>query len=201
MTRRGWGGMTLIVIAAIAVSYMWIDRPVALWCRASVTGAADAVFQVITAFGVSTWYLVASALGYGLFRYVRPDAVRAVRSLFLFAAVAVSGLAADVVKGIAGRFRPAMLFEHDLYGFDFFHWKHAMTSFPSGHTATAFSLAAAVALMWPRWRIPAFGFALLVALSRIAITAHYVSDTLGGALIGVATVAILHARYFKSKLC
>jgi membrane-associated phospholipid phosphatase len=62
-------------------------------------------------------------------------------------------------------------------------------SFPSGHTATAFAVAAALLLsLTPgrqrRWALPALLLAALVGLSRIAVGAHWPVDVLAGAAIG-----------------
>ena len=57
-------------------------------------------------------------------------------------------------------------------------------SFPSGHTATAFTMAMIIGhfspLLWPG----ALALATLVGFSRIALGAHFPSDVLAGALLG-----------------
>jgi membrane-associated phospholipid phosphatase len=60
----------------------------------------------------------------------------------------------------------------------------ASDSFPSGHAATAFAAATAVALVYPRLRIPALVLAALVALSRVYLGVHYWSDVIVGSLFG-----------------
>jgi membrane-associated phospholipid phosphatase len=60
------------------------------------------------------------------------------------------------------------------------------TSFPSGHAATAFAAATAVAVLHPRLRVPLFALAATVALSRVYLGVHFWSDVLVGSLLGVA---------------
>lgn len=60
-------------------------------------------------------------------------------------------------------------------------------SFPSGHTAAAFSLAASFSITYPKWYViaPSAVWACGVGLARINQGVHYPSDVLTGAAIGV----------------
>jgi membrane-associated phospholipid phosphatase len=59
-------------------------------------------------------------------------------------------------------------------------------SFPSGHAATAFAAAAAVAVCYPRLRWAVLGLAALVALSRVYLGVHFTTDVVAGAALGTA---------------
>jgi len=63
---------------------------------------------------------------------------------------------------------------------------HAVSSFPSGHTAGAVAVAAALGRDYPAARRPANLAALAVALIQIPRCKHFVSDIAAGALIGLA---------------
>jgi membrane-associated phospholipid phosphatase len=62
----------------------------------------------------------------------------------------------------------------------------ASASFPSGHAATAFAAAVAVALIYPRLGRPLLVLAAVVAISRIYLGVHYVLDVAAGTLLGIA---------------
>lgn len=72
------------------------------------------------------------------------------------------------------------------------------TSFPSGHSASAFAFATGVAMTSPRSGLPVTGAAALVAYSRVHTGVHFPSDTVVGAVIGAglapAVVAALDRR-------
>lgn len=68
-----------------------------------------------------------------------------------------------------------------------------MLSFPSGHTAAAFSLFTTLALFSTRWWIKMLLFfaALAVAYSRIYLMQHFLSDVLAGSFLAtVISVAV-----------
>jgi membrane-associated phospholipid phosphatase len=178
------------------ISYYRIDIPVAIFFKGLDAGILD-VFEWISTMGESTWYLVGA---FGLFLYfkqVRRRELSANRALFVFASVAVSGTVTLFVKMIFGRFRPRMFFLEGLYGFNFFHPSEDLNSFPSGHAATALSLALALSLLFPRYRFPLYFFGLLVAVSRTVTTAHFLSDTVAGAWIGIVTVCLLRQELIR----
>jgi undecaprenyl-diphosphatase len=64
-------------------------------------------------------------------------------------------------------------------------------SFPSGHAARAFLIAALVAAWGPSWLAPiVLVWAPLVALARVAMGLHYLSDIFGGAVLGLAAALV-----------
>ncbi|MGD0623906.1 MAG: phosphatase PAP2 family protein [Thermodesulfobacteriota bacterium] len=178
------------VLGFVVVSYFFLDVPIALLCKRLDRGVTD-FFGIITEFGISTWYLIGSFGLFLIFSFVHRQKMYASRALFLFASIAVSGIIANIIKVILGRYRPEMFFEKGLYGLNFFNFSHGFTSFPSGHTATTFSLAWTLSLFFPRARILLICFAFLVGASRVIITSHYLSDAVGGAYVGVMSVLFL----------
>jgi membrane-associated phospholipid phosphatase len=190
-----WTGESIIAFFAVTLlliilSYYFVDVPVAIFCR-HIDQNILQVFNWITELGISTWYLVASLFLFVIFRFYRKNRVNANRALFIFSAVALSGIAAIVVKLTIARYRPIIFFEKGVYGFDFFNGGYEYNSFPSGHAATIFSLATAMSIFWPKYRAFFFVVAFAVALSRIVLTSHFVSDVIAGALIGSLTVLLL----------
>ncbi len=65
-------------------------------------------------------------------------------------------------------------------------------SFPSGHAARAFLIAALAGLLGPsELAITLWVWAPLVALARVAMGVHYVSDIVAGAIVGLLVVGIV----------
>ncbi|MDX1386462.1 MAG: phosphatase PAP2 family protein [bacterium] len=70
-------------------------------------------------------------------------------------------------------------------------------SFPSGHSTAAFSTAAVLTTFYG-WKgaLPGYAAAILVSLNRLDSKAHWLTDVLGGAVIGTV-VGVGTARFIK----
>jgi undecaprenyl-diphosphatase len=97
-------------------------------------------------------------------------------------AVGIADLLVELIKAVVPRHRP---FEHQLGPSERTH------SFPSGHAATAFAGATMLAAYLPRYRVPLYVLAVLIALSRLYNGVHYPTDVIAGAVLGIATATAL----------
>jgi undecaprenyl-diphosphatase len=121
-----------------------------------------------------------------------------VRVGFLFTAIAVPGLFDTIIKRMIGRARPLVGGQIDPFVFAPFIWRADYASLPSGHVTTAFSVLAAFGCLWPRARTALLLYALLIAASRIVVTAHFASDVIAGAIVGTAGVLLVR-HYFALR--
>lgn len=100
----------------------------------------------------------------------------------LLAIAVTSTLANAVAKPLGGRRRP------DREDYQVPVARHVKmpesTSFPSGHSASAFAFAGAVSTGWPKGGAPIRAAATLVAYSRVHTGVHYPGDVIAGSFIG-----------------
>ena len=200
--------IALALIVAVALIGWFADAAVAHAAR-QLPASANHVFQAITSLGKSGWiFALAALVAFGALalagagRGRRQTALRllAARAAFVIAVNAVSGILSQVVKHLVGRARPQFLDMVGPFHFDVFAIKASFASFPSGHTVTAFATAVAVAWFVPRWRWPLLLVALAVAVSRVAIGAHYPSDVLAGAILGSATSYFMARAWARRRI-
>ena len=200
--RLAFGGVAGIALVALAMQFL--DARSLTFVRTLPTGLVD-TFNEITDFGQSGWFLVPLAILIVLTAALATPAAGRIGSLvlaslavrfgYLFFAIAVPGLFVTIVKRLIGRVRPS-----DVGPFAYvpWSWRNEYASLPSGHSTTAFAAAVAIAALWPKARIPMLIYAAVIALSRVIITAHFVSDVVAAAFVG-GFGAILVRNWYASR--
>jgi undecaprenyl-diphosphatase len=100
----------------------------------------------------------------------------------LILALAIASVIGNfVIKPLIGRLRP---FESDL-DFSIIIKIPLDFSFPSGHTAAAFAAAIVMGKIGFGYGAVWFGFAVMMAFSRMYLLVHYPSDILAGLFLGL----------------
>jgi membrane-associated phospholipid phosphatase len=105
-------------------------------------------------------------------------------AIFFAVSVALSAGGVQLLKHIFGRARPLdRLVQIDT------------GSFPSGHVANAATMAAVLCIIfWRTWVwIAGAAYTILMMLSRTYLGVHWLTDTVGGLLLGVAIAVIVWA--------
>lgn len=193
-TRLWW--LVGALLAGAVLAHFTADEAVARTAHAARLVESQAL-QWTTELGESTWWLVPAAVVF-VIAAARSRHNLARWAFALIAAVGGSGLIANGLKLLIGKSRPKLLLSEGRLDFTPFSYGHDVNSFPSGHATTCGAAAVILALALPRWRalfLPA-GFA--IALTRVAIHAHYLSDVCAGFALGVAC-GLLTLRVWRAK--
>ena len=123
-------------------------------------------------------------------------------AMTLLYAFLISGITVQIIKNLVNAPRPRLFFEQGQYMFflDGVSLSNN-SSFPSGHTATAFAIATIMILFLKnkKWQMPILLAAALVGYSRIYLAQHFLIDVLIGAIIGTISgfVAFYLVTNFK----
>ncbi len=193
-----------LAVLSIALAMAFLDTPAFALASRLPTWVVDWFYR-ITDFGRSGW--ISIPVG-GLILFTALGAVssaddaarRALATLvvrlgYIFVAIGLPGLVNTIVKRWIGRERPSL---HGPFAYVPFSWRPEFASFPSGHTTTAFAALVAIGSVYPRLRPLLWTYALLIAASRVVVTAHYPSDVLAGAATG-AFGALLVRHWFAVR--
>jgi undecaprenyl-diphosphatase len=181
--------LLLVALLAALIFYRQADKPFGFeveWMgglvevRTPIFTVAALVFNWIGA-GISGILLVPLVIITGLLIWRRPWA-----ALYFACATIASELVVLLFKNLVGRPRPTDILVVSDFG-----------SFPSGHSANAALIATTLGMIfWRTWVwIVGAAYTLLMMLSRTYLGAHWISDTIGGMLIGAGVAIIIWAPF------
>ena len=175
-----------------------VDPHVARWSFEHISGGEHAWLRRLTHLGDSWLLTVLVVLGMGWLVRGR----RYLDAAMLAAVGAIAGLATIGLKDAFRRSRPAFVDPSEL--------PHSF-SFPSGHASGAFAVYVLLALLLTAGlhagaRVTAvvlgLAVATLVAVTRVLLPVHYLTDVIAGGCVGLAVVAAaLLARGGASTGC
>jgi len=195
---------SIALVLVLVVLMVGFDEPISRAVRDSDWWLRRAL-GALTTTGDAKWYLIPTGIGVLAATFLRARAAgRAARRLwgwcaaaagFVFGAIALSGILVNVVKVLVGRPRPKLLDMEGALGFSPFTFDADFHSFPSGHANTLLALGLALAFLLPRYRRWFISIAAVLALSRVAVNAHYLSDLVAGGALAVPTTAWLRGRF------
>jgi membrane-associated phospholipid phosphatase len=194
-----------VTTLAVAISYMWLDRPIALLMRvqlpyhdafARLTHIPDPFIPlgVVTFVSLGLWTMSGSPLS-----KIQASALVCSISLVM-AEVTKSHL-----KFIFGRTWPNTWIQDNpsfirdgAYGFNLFHGGAGYASFPSGHMAVICAVISVLWILHPKLRVLYAILVLAVAIGLIGANYHFLGDIIAGAFVGVSigwmTTALWQAK-------
>jgi len=190
--HRGWRWSLVVALSAAAIGLaLFADAPVASWIHASTSDGLRRFMRLVSRIGDWQGHFAA-----GLILVAIAWLRRRKRWLHVFLAMliacALAGIVARVGKIAIGRPRPSTATEQTWNG-PSLHSK--FNAFPSGHTAlsTAFFVTFLIAAGW-RIGTPFLFLPLLIAVSRMVVAAHYLSDVIGGFAVGIIAALFVAER-------
>lgn len=198
---------TAIVCALTVVFMLWFDAPTYLFMRKFDCGlwrafeyVFDGVVWVVVFAGAVVGVCLKKCLESGI-KYknaknrfspivILADAFAKIKNsyaFFVFTSCLASGVIAKLLKFLIGRYRPVFFEALDLTGFRPFTFEWAFNSMPSGHAAVTFGGLVMIGMLAPRYKWLTWTLATIIGLSRVAMGAHWPSDILFGAFVGMVT--------------
>jgi membrane-associated phospholipid phosphatase len=157
------------------------DKDIQQAVQRARNGTIDSVFNAVQPFGAEYSFAVLGAFYVGgeIFRDPR---AKSVALDGLSAGIIASGLVTTPLKYVFGRARP----EAGRGAYDFQPFS-GQDSFPSGHATQAYAVATVIAEHYDSlWiKLGSYGLASMVGYARLNNNAHWASDVVAGAAIGI----------------
>ena len=205
----GWAALITFVLVLAGVFFL--DEPLFLLLR-NFNGWICSLFNNV--FSAHVWIIFATiVLGvlcakkilkseiklknernhFDLFLLVRDtfDAVKTSHAFLIFCSVLSAGIVVKFLKIFIGRARPVFFEALGMTGFYPPSLDWAFNSMPSGHTTVTFAGLVMIGMLAPKYKPLTWTLAILVGLSRVAYGAHWPSDVLLGAFIGMVIADIV----------
>ena len=213
------GVAAAIVAALVVVGINWWDAPIFLFLRRFNCGLFELFGYV---FATKVW-LVASAIVLVVFYikkivnsgikyksttnrfsvtvFLRDFIVKTKNSyaFFTFCSIFSATVVTGLLKVMIGRARPVFFEALGITGFYPFSFDWAFNSMPSGHAAASFAALVTLGMLVPRVKPATWTLAIIIGVSRVCVGAHWPSDVLLGAFIGMVAADFVIATLRRIK--
>jgi membrane-associated phospholipid phosphatase len=188
-----WSISFVLTTLAVVVSYLWLDRPIALFAHDRLKQFN--LFEHLTRIPeiVTPLVLLGFAL-IGLYALLgRPLRKLHMVAVLCAASVAMTEAIKFQLKFAFGRTwpetwvrnNPSFIRDH-VYGFFPFHGGQGFSAFPSGHTAAVCAVMSVLWICYPRFRLLYAAAMAAVGLGLVGADFHFLSDVIAGGFLGVS---------------
>jgi membrane-associated phospholipid phosphatase len=190
---RIWMALAAVAVIALVAAF-FLDHAAAAWIGAHSSPELKRAMQTVSRVGDWPAHVIAGLLGIAI-AFVAKSKMWMRIFLAMLVALALAGVTGRVVKLATGRARPSVKTEAHWNGPRYSSKYHA---FPSGHTASSTAFFVALFLKGKKIGTPLLLIPVLIALSRMVVGAHYLSDVTFAAILGVIC-AVLATRWLSTR--
>ncbi|MFV0506470.1 MAG: phosphatase PAP2 family protein [Bacteroidales bacterium] len=194
--KKQW--FTASGLVATTVALMFVDKPIQDFTQRNISSVSKSVAYTAELggskinIGLATSYLVGAA--------IKDEKLRRA-SLLSLSSILISGAFVQIAKQSFSRVRPYEASNQWQFNGPF--TKIAQySSFPSGHTSTAFAVASVFSTVYDTKfvKILSYSLASLTGLSRIHDNVHWASDVFMGAALGTLTGHFIAKRHLRGGI-
>jgi len=178
---RRWWYVAIFGAGLLLLASFLLDAAAQTWITQHQKPGARDFLRAVSTFGDWPEHVALGFILLGLAWW--RGSQRWMRILYaMILACALAGIAARVIKISTGRPRPTVQTTEMWSGPSL---KARYNAFPSGHTAASMAFFGALALASWRIGLASSAIPLLIGFSRMYVAAHYLSDVVAGAVIGL----------------
>lgn len=182
---RRWPLWVLLGVLLLAAGF-YLDAPAQAWVLRHHNPVVANFMERVSWWGDWPAHIVAALIG-AVIAYALGSRRWIMICAAMVIACALAGGMNRVVKIASGRARPTVTQDAGWNGPRF---GSKYNSFPSGHTAATTAFFGTLILARRRVGLALLPIPLLIALARVYLNAHHLSDVVGGALVGLLCALI-----------
>jgi membrane-associated phospholipid phosphatase len=184
---RWWWSLLFLGAAVLMLASFYLDGAAQAWMAQQQEAAVRKFMRGVSQFGDWPAHISLGLALLALAYWRRSKRWMRVAAAMILAC-AFAGIGARVVKVAVGRARPSVQAEATWKGPSL---RASYNAFPSGHTAASTAFFATLTLACWRIGAPFLVIPLLIGFSRMYVSAHYLSDVVGAALVGLLSAFIV----------
>ena len=211
-----WIGVGALVTAILALACVFgFDKPLYLfihnqncnpwtfgggvWCNVAVVLGkvfSTKVWLAVSIISVITFFIYKAVTNDNDFRFAFIK-IKNSNAFYVFCSVCLAIITTGILKVLIGRSRPIIYEALNSTIFIPGTFESAFNSMPSGHTAVSFAGLVMLGMLAPRIKWATWSLAIIVALSRVYVGAHWVGDVIFGAFVGMLCADIVKSLLKK----
>ena len=180
----------LIIFIFILLSVFLLDIPISEFVVNKLKTVNNGIIQNFSYYGTFHYMIlfnITLVIIYILYNFGNREKLEKISK---FITVQIMGLIIlRILKFIFGRMRPYMLQSFKLQNtFTFFNLGEDFSSFPSGHSFSTWVLIIALIELFNikgKWKYILYIYGILMAISRVLLNVHYLSDVFIGSILGI----------------
>lgn len=188
-----WGLGLAATAALVTLSYVWLDRPIALLAHEELSRFK--FFEYLT--HIPEWFTPLAIVAFAALglRGLSGRALSRWQTVALLTGVSfvVAEMIKNQLKYAFGRTwqetwinnNPSFI-RDGAFGFNPFHGGAGFSAFPSGHTTAVCAVASVLWICYPRYRVLYAAVVIAVGVGLVGANFHFLSDIIAGAFLGIS---------------
>jgi len=191
--RKIWIALVVTAVIALIAAFL-LDQATANWIATHSSPELKRVMRMVSRVGDWPAHMIAGAIGFAIAFVMGSKAWMRI-FLAMLIALALAGVTTRAIKIATGRARPSVKTEARWNGPQL---SSKYQAFPSGHTAASTAFFVALFLARKKLGAPLLLIPILIAVSRMIIGVHYLSDVTVAVVVGV--ICALLAVHWLCKI-
>jgi membrane-associated phospholipid phosphatase len=187
-----WTLGIIIAVVTIALAFYFDDAVVVFMAGNQTPGMRKVMFY-ISRFGDWPVHFLVGLMLLAIAWWRRNEKWKRI-FLAMLIALSIAGVTGRVIKISTGRARPSVKVEHNWNGLK---WGSKYHSFPSGHVDASMGFFGVLLLAKRRVGLACLPIPILIAFSRLYLGAHYLSDVVCAAVLGIVSAILVTHFYLR----